>query len=1376
MRVKPAFSAVRTDDVLRWSMTATNDFSPCAAPAAPFFSLFDELAFVDACRAAGRGLLPAQAAPGGGAGDDAMDVDADAGAESDAGASLASPESLARALRAITTRHGKLLSTRGEAVRAAAALCGDVLACERSPAQAVEDACEALRALCVGGGFVTVALAACVLKELLPCLLYGAPPAAASVNRSQPTMSRAQKACRAAALEVALCVADSTTSAAAAALSRQLCLRAPERADLHNLAIEAARDLVHTLPLAERHRMGRFLAKLSKNGKPVRRQVAVELAGELLATMPGAQDEIPAGMEMEIVTPGSVAGTPGSVYGGTPSGTPGGGGARSPFPVTPGAAVGTPYASTPASATAGTPQPTPGAFGQSAPLSWGASCAGVVVSRASDRMPAVRAKALAALAVALRALTAEGFHGLVARAASASPGSTLLTTGAHTDALLGFTAPTDAGTKATASTPVGPTPMDDTAGREGINAAARASARAMAPLLYRRVTDVKPAVRKAALAALESLCTSAGHATREDIAALSACCSDSLVSVRRQAAASLGAMCACLPNDPALARAVAETVLPLAADPEAQVADKAADVCEQVFLAPLVTGDASAAEEVASTLGALADAPSAMAALPRALGALHARKAVKPAHVRALQACCAKGTRTSARAGALALLAQLADCAPGAVSAEFITAQWKSLDASSSVEEDSSMADVLRIIAKCGASALSADAGGQMTATLAGRLAACAASPATVSAMMGAAIALGGTRVLPPLMESAAKRVVRAVTAGDLGTGFESGVQDSAQSATLVAALFMLGESALILEREAPAEAVTMTQALLGAYLERSGDASSVRVPSVVRAHAWCALGKMCVAYEPLAKKCAVLFVAEAESGAEAASRNNALVALSDLCVRYTAVVDGRMERLASCLRDPCELVRRQAMLLLASLLQRDYLKWRGAVFHRFCLALVDESPAIRDLATHLLGSTLAAKVPMLAHNHFVEAFFVLNACTIGPGAGAAVPEGAKARSLFCLEGTHMRSRRLAVYRRLLATMTPEQRFASTARLCSEVLGCVADGGLPVNECEEVIADVLSVLASKEAQTGGALSTSAGASEPENAMEAVAAAKGRVVSQLMRKNTLENVVPVLVELRALLQRLRSPLQGHMLGCACDVLRPHRNELRDALAADPLFAAEVADEMRRRDATRAAGMQAQQQQPSAQSAHQPAPQQPAEQAAAAPANRTPATAKTVRIATEATPNADANASPMYAATGTPGAGLSGGTATLRALASAGTPRHSEMSVPRLRTTRARTRAGAAAALASGSPSPGGARRVSGVAFDGSEGAQARAAATVCAIRTPDSAAAGQEPRERWNVTLAAPTTDANADAEDLAADADAAAAEEPKAGMKRARGE
>jgi hypothetical protein len=52
-----------------------------------------------------------------------------------------------------------------------------------------------------------------------------------------------------------------------------------------------------------------------------------------------------------------------------------------------------------------------------------------------------------------------------------------------------------------------------------------------------------------------------------------------------------------------------------------------------------------------------------------------------------------------------------------------------------------------------------------------------------------------------------------------------------------------------------------------------------------------------------------------------------------------------------------------QALALLANLLMRDYVKWRGSLFHRFCLALVDPAPVVKALAEHLLGDTLAAKV-----------------------------------------------------------------------------------------------------------------------------------------------------------------------------------------------------------------------------------------------------------------------------------------------------------------------------------------------------------------------------------------------------------------------------
>lgn len=46
--------------------------------------------------------------------------------------------------------------------------------------------------------------------------------------------------------------------------------------------------------------------------------------------------------------------------------------------------------------------------------------------------------------------------------------------------------------------------------------------------------------------------------------------------------------------------------------------------------------------------------------------------------------------------------------------------------------------------------------------------------------------------------------------------------------------------------------------------------------------------------------------------------------------------------------------------------------------------------------------------------------------------------------------------------------MTPEHKFSSAAKLCVEVLAGVADGLLPLSECEEVLRDALCLLASKD--------------------------------------------------------------------------------------------------------------------------------------------------------------------------------------------------------------------------------------------------------------------------------------------------------------------
>ena len=50
--------------------------------------------------------------------------------------------------------------------------------------------------------------------------------------------------------------------------------------------------------------------------------------------------------------------------------------------------------------------------------------------------------------------------------------------------------------------------------------------------------------------------------------------------------------------------------------------------------------------------------------------------------------------------------------------------------------------------------------------------------------------------------------------------------------------------------------------------------------------------------------------------------------------------------------------------------------------------------------------------------------------------------------------------------------MAPEHKFATSARLCSEVLSGFADGVLPLDSAAEVLRDTLHILASKDIKVG----------------------------------------------------------------------------------------------------------------------------------------------------------------------------------------------------------------------------------------------------------------------------------------------------------------
>jgi condensin-2 complex subunit D3 len=157
--------------------------------------------------------------------------------------------------------------------------------------------------------------------------------------------------------------------------------------------------------------------------------------------------------------------------------------------------------------------------------------------------------------------------------------------------------------------------------------------------------------------------------------------------------------------------------------------------------------------------------------------------------------------------------------------------------------------------------------------------------------------------------------------------------------------------------------------------------------------------------------------------------------------------------------------------------------------------------------------------------------------------------------------------------------MAPEHKFATSARLCQEVLGAAADGALPLSECSEVIGDALRVLSCKGikvAATRAPKDNDFDTSDPQADAQAIAgAAKGRLVSQMMKKHLVEAVVPVIIELKRMMEASRHPLLADLMAAAAAMLKDHKAEIEDILAADRQLAKEILYDIKQAEAAEAA---------------------------------------------------------------------------------------------------------------------------------------------------------------------------------------------------------
>uniref|UniRef100_A0A7N0UIQ3 Condensin complex subunit 1 C-terminal domain-containing protein n=1 Tax=Kalanchoe fedtschenkoi TaxID=63787 RepID=A0A7N0UIQ3_KALFE len=341
---------------------------------------------------------------------------------------------------------------------------------------------------------------------------------------------------------------------------------------------------------------------------------------------------------------------------------------------------------------------------------------------------------------------------------------------------------------------------------------------------------------------------------------------------------------------------------------------------------------------------------------------------------------------------------------------------------------------------------------------------------------------------------------------------------------------------------------------------------------------AWLAMGKICLADVQYAKTYIPLFVQELENSDNASLRNNLVATMADFCVRHTALVDCYISRITKCLQDPCELVRRQTFILLSRLLQRDYVKWRGVLFLRFLLSLVDDSEKIRHLADFLFGNILKVKAPLLAYNSFVEAVYVLNDCHMHSGHNDKKSSKSDSR-LSSIKGNDekARSKRMHIYTSLLKQMAPEHLLATFAKVCAEILASASDGMLNINDVsgQSVLQDAFQILSCKEIRITSIRGSSSDAAEmDEEIVDGTAASKGRSITQAIKKGLIQNTVPIFIELKRLLESNNSPLTGSLMECLRVLLKDYKNEIDEILVADKQLQKELIYDMQKYEAAKA----------------------------------------------------------------------------------------------------------------------------------------------------------------------------------------------------------
>ncbi|RZF40131.1 hypothetical protein LSTR_LSTR014414 [Laodelphax striatellus] len=341
------------------------------------------------------------------------------------------------------------------------------------------------------------------------------------------------------------------------------------------------------------------------------------------------------------------------------------------------------------------------------------------------------------------------------------------------------------------------------------------------------------------------------------------------------------------------------------------------------------------------------------------------------------------------------------------------------------------------------------------------------------------------------------------------------------------------------------------------------------KVCARVSAVAIITLGKISLQREKTATSLVPLFGKLLSHRSKPEIKINTMIALTDLCTKYTSIVEKLLPNMCVCLRDDDLLVRENTLTLLIQLMQEDYLKLRCPIFFHLLYMLLDEDPGIKDMISGFLVNSLLVKQKNVMSQHFVESLFHYNHYTTHTVYSKNLMSAAEAE-VFSLSGDDNIEKRRFIYRYMLEHMQDDHRFKATYNICVDILAGVSDDKIELKGSGvALLKDALYCLSSQEIRLSHLQSNKQDKDDDDEDEDINVAqvitniAKKTLISQVVKKNVIEHTVPIIIKLKHKLKQLKSPLVKDLMAYLRELMKDYKTEINEILAADKELAAEVA---------------------------------------------------------------------------------------------------------------------------------------------------------------------------------------------------------------------